>query len=259
MQVQQLQIPTPSGVMETVVARADHTPAPLVIVYMDVWGIREELIGIAWDLAAAGYCAAVPDLYYRLGRVRHDFRDADGKMITLARLTPEQQEQVRAPLRTLSAGSVMADTEALLGFTDRELDTGGRPVGAVGYCMGGRFALLAFGRFIGRVRAAASLHGTDLATEAKPSPHRVAAKGQGEIYCGFAERDPQGAPEVVAALATELHRPGLTYQYQVHRDAEHGYALPDRDIHDAAATARDWVDIRSMLRRQLTEDASAAA
>lgn len=258
MQVRQIQVPTADGVMETVMARPPAARArPLVIVYMDVWGLREELIGIARDLAGAGYCAMVPDLYYRLGRVRHEFRDAGGKMITLTRLTPEQQEQVRAPLRSLQDAMVMADTEALLAFADRELGTGGGPAGAIGYCMGGRHALMAFGSLNGRVRAAASLHGTSLATDAPDSPHQVAARGRGEIYCGFAERDPHGAPEVVAALAAALRQPGLSYASAVHPGAEHGYALPDRDIHDAAATARDWTAIRQMLRRQLPAEVPA--
>jgi carboxymethylenebutenolidase len=33
-----------------------------VVVYMDVWGIREELYDIARRIATAGYYAVVPDL-----------------------------------------------------------------------------------------------------------------------------------------------------------------------------------------------------
>lgn len=70
---------------------------------------------------------------------------------------------------------------------------------------------------------------------------------------------PSGAMETVVARAAELRRPGLAYHDQVHQAAEPGYARPDRDIHDDAATAKDWDAIRAMLRRQLTEGASAAA
>jgi hypothetical protein len=34
--------------------------------------------------------------------------------------------------------------------------------------------------------------------------------------------------------------------------AEHGYALPDRDIHDKTAANRDWELIFAMFRRQLS-------
>lgn len=251
MELRQLQVATADGTMETVLARPAAPGAPVVIVYMDVWGIRPELVDVARDVAAAGYCAVLPDLYYRQGRVRHEFRDPDGKMITLARLSPEQQEQVRTPLRKLTDAMVIADTDALLAVLDREHGAGGRPVGTIGYCMGGRFALNAFGTTSGRVRAAASLHGTSLVTDAATSPHRIAAKGQGEIYCGFAERDPHGAPDVMAALADTFRQTGVPYRGELHLGAEHGYALPDRDIHDAAATAKDWTAIRAMLHRQL--------
>jgi carboxymethylenebutenolidase len=37
----------------------------------------------------------------------------------------------------------------------------------------------------------------------------------------------------------------------MHAGAHHGYALPDRDVHDHAATEQDWAEIFSMMRRQL--------
>ena len=42
------------------------------------------------------------------------------------------------------------------------------------------------------------------------------------------------------------------YFYELHPGAEHGYALPDRDIHDKRAANRDWELIFAMFRRQLS-------
>ena len=42
------------------------------------------------------------------------------------------------------------------------------------------------------------------------------------------------------------------YSREVHPGAEHGYALPDRDIHDKRAANRDWELIFAMFRRQLS-------
>jgi carboxymethylenebutenolidase len=120
--------------------------------------------------------------------------------------------------------------------------------------MGGRFALLALGRFADRFRAAASLHGTALVGQSEQSPHKIAAAGIGEVYCGFAERDPHGSAEVVAAMDRSFAASKVAYSYLLHRGAEHGYALPDRDIHDAGATERDWTAILAMFARQLTSD-----
>ena len=41
------------------------------------------------------------------------------------------------------------------------------------------------------------------------------------------------------------------YRFTVHPGAEHGYSLPDRDVHDKLATARDWEIIFAMLQRQI--------
>ena len=41
------------------------------------------------------------------------------------------------------------------------------------------------------------------------------------------------------------------YRFTVHPGAEHGYALPDRDIHDKRAATRDWERIFAMCHRQI--------
>ncbi len=247
----QVDIRTASGTMETFITHpVEDGPFPPVILYMDVWGLREELFDIARRIGTVGYCVAVPDLYHRQGRVRNEFRDASDRMITLARLTPEQQEQVRTPLRKLTDARVMEDTRDLLAHADAALRVAGA-VGVIGYCMGGRHALLAAGLYSDRIAAAASLHGTSLVKEGDDSPHRVAARSRGELYCGFGERDPEGAPRVVQTLAGTFSVVGIEYRYQVHPGAEHGYALPDRDIYDKQASNRDWEIIFAMFRRRL--------
>ena len=66
-----VEIATPSGRMETFVTHPEQDgPFPPVIVYMDIWGVREELYEIARRVGTAGYYCMVPDLYYRQGKVR---------------------------------------------------------------------------------------------------------------------------------------------------------------------------------------------
>ena len=51
-----LAIETPSGRMETFVTHPEQDgPFPPVVIYMDVWGLREELYDIARKVAVAGY------------------------------------------------------------------------------------------------------------------------------------------------------------------------------------------------------------
>jgi carboxymethylenebutenolidase len=65
-------IPTADGRMETFIAHPEEgEPFAPVVVYMDVWGLREELCDIARKIAMVGYYVLLPDLYYRQGRIRH--------------------------------------------------------------------------------------------------------------------------------------------------------------------------------------------
>ena len=50
----------------------------------------------------------------------------------------------------------------------------------------------------------------------------------------------------------ELLKPcSVRYDFTVHAGAEHGYALPDRDVYDKQAAARDWEQIFAMFHRQI--------
>lgn len=222
-------------------------PYPVVILYMDVWGIREELREAARRVAKAGYCCLLPDFYYRFGVIRNEFRDARGRMASLRSLTSDQQKQVRAPMRKLSDAMVMDDTATLFDFI-AGLDIAAQSdLAAVGYCMGGRHALLAGGTFPKRFYGVASLHGSDLVLDIPNSPHHIAARTSARVYCGFAEHDPYAAPPIVGALESEFCKAGVKYSYALHLNLQHGYALPDRDVFDEAATDRDWREIFAML------------
>jgi carboxymethylenebutenolidase len=146
---------------------------------------------------------------------------------------------------------VVDDTGAILDFLGRGEPVRPGGVGAIGYCMGGRHVLCVAGHFPERVRASASLHGTSLISDAPDSPHRLVKQFRGELYCGFAETDPYAPLSMVKEL-DELLRPcPVDYHYAIHRGAQHGYALPNRDIFDPHGAARDWEQIFAMFHRQI--------
>ncbi len=64
-----VQIKTKDGVADgKFFAAAGKTKAPAVIVYMDAFGIRAGMSGMAEKLAGYGYNVLLPNLYYRAGR-----------------------------------------------------------------------------------------------------------------------------------------------------------------------------------------------
>lgn len=253
MQERMLSIPTASGAMETFVTHPDEGgPFAPVILFMDVWGLREELFDVARRIATVGYYVAVPDQYYRLGRVRHQWRDANGRMISLKLLDDARQREVLDPLQRTSDQMVIDATRDLLAYLDaNEPIRKGGPVGSVGYCMGGRHIMRVAAAFPGRFRASAGLHSSDVVTDSPDSPHLDVRRAAGELYMGHAEHDHYSTPERMAAIAKSLEGANVRYIPQFHPGADHGYALPDRDVHHKTAANRDWEVIFAMFRRQL--------
>jgi carboxymethylenebutenolidase len=227
-------------------------PFPLVLMFMDVWGLREELFGLARNVAVQGYYCVVPNLFYRDGQIRFDRRTAEGKMMSVVDLPSAVQAEMRSYSAKVDRPRTGIDIAAILEFCRGE-PVGEGPAGALGFCLGGRAAFYAAQEFAERFRANASLHGTHLVTEAEDSPHKRIASMRGEFYAGYGAEDAMATPERVAALARAFAaNPNVIYRSNVHAGAHHGYALPDRDVHAADATATDWREIFAMFGRQLS-------
>ena len=251
-----IEIPTASGAMETFVAApSENEPFPAVIIYMDIWGLREELFDVARRVATVGYYCVVPDLFYRQGRIRNEIRNDKNQMISFALLNADQQKLVLAPHGKLSDAMVLEDTLSIIEFLDAGEPVRSAPVGCIGYCMGGRLVLRVAGHFPHRFKVSACLHGSNLVTDRSDSPHLSAAKAEGELYCGFAELDPFASAEVIRTMGDAMRNAKAKYRYELHRAVDHGYALPERDIYNKSAANRDWEIVFAMFRRQLRPSA----
>jgi carboxymethylenebutenolidase len=275
-------VATPDGPMDTFITHPEAGgPFPAVVVFMDIWGLREELFDVARRIATVGYYCVVPNFYHRHGKVRFEFRNSDGRMISFDRLEPQTRGRIETIFKGLSDAMVMRDVGALIEFARAEgaaraalaseasgqrghsksVRAGHSPepgssartgaMGSIGYCMGGRHVLCAAGHFPQHFVASASLHGTAMISERADSPHRLADRFRGELYCGYGERDRHTPPELVVELARVLQGSAVEFSYLVHRGGEHGYALPDRDVFDKQAANRDWERIFAMFRRRL--------
>src|SRR3982751_3231444 len=117
---------------------------PAIILYMDAPGIREELRDQARRIAKHGYFCLLPDLYYRLGTLRFDIPRRNDAMSTV----------IRPAMKSLTIAAVMDDTGGMLAWLDAQERVKPGPVGCVGHCMSGPFAIAAAARFP-RMKAAA--------------------------------------------------------------------------------------------------------
>lgn len=217
-------------------------PWPVVIVYMDAFGIRPALLQIGERLAGGGYVALLPDLFYRYG--------------AYGPLDPKQAfagdfRAVVGPL-TATTDNVKAaqDTEALLAWLDTRNDVTDK-IGTVGFCMGGGMAITAAGTCPERVAAAVSFHGSRLATDDPESPHLLAPKIRAELYVAVADNDRSCPPEMVERFRQALDDAGVRYRCEVYRGASHGWMKSDFPVYDEAAAERGWSEMLALFDRAL--------
>jgi carboxymethylenebutenolidase len=161
------------------------SPSPAVILYMDGPGIRPAVQDMAARLAASGYAVLLPDLFYRAG----PYPPVDPKVVFT---DPELRSAHRARyMATATPENVMNDTRAILSAIDVIPEVAKRSIGVVGYCMGGRLALIAAARFPQRIAAAASYHGGGLFSDAPASPSPARAQNRRTGLCGRRHRGRQ--------------------------------------------------------------------
>src|SRR5664279_3625084 len=138
-----LDIPTADGSMDAFVVHPEEGgPFPAVLIFMDIWGLREELYDVARKVAAVGYHCTLPNFFYRRGKVRFEYRDEKGRMRSLLSLPKAVQDELHANRSHLSGAMAMADIGAVLEFLGGEPVRQG-PKGCIGYCLGGGPALAA--------------------------------------------------------------------------------------------------------------------
>jgi carboxymethylenebutenolidase len=236
-----LDIPTVDGAMNTRVASPDGDgPHPVVLFYMDAFGLREELHEMARRLAAKGYLVLLPNLYYRETR-RFVMKAGE-----------EGMNQMRAMMGRLRIDLVNRDTRAMLDFVDANPAADARRVGAVGYCMSGPFVFAAAAEFPDRIAAIASIHGANMVTERADSPHRAAARLRCEAYVACAEIDRWASAADMAVLERELQGSGAPFQLEWYPGAQHGFVFPTRSgAYEHASAERHWQRLFDLFGRRL--------
>jgi carboxymethylenebutenolidase len=234
-----IDVRTTAGSMNTYITHPeDGGPFPVVIVLMDLFGLRPELFDLANRLAASGYYVMVPNLYYR--RVHEfDFKTAN---------PPAMFEH----MHSLSNDRVCEDIGSLIEFSGTDKIAKNGSVGCVGYCMSGPFAFAAAAAFPDQIAAAASFHGVRLCTEAADSPHLNADKIKGEIYFGCAEKDDFAPQEMIDSLDKHLAETGINYRIEVYPGTGHGFVFKTRpEGYHQSSDERHWQRMLDLFERNL--------
>ena len=242
MAVEKIEVTTADG---TCPARLVRGGSAGVILYMDIFGPRPALEGMAERLAGLGYTVLVPDLFYRFG----DYGPFDPA-------TAFSEEATKATMMGMAGATkqamTVADSAAFIEVLDAAGATG--PIGAVGYCLGGARALNAAAAYPDRIKAAASLHGGNLASDAEDSPHRSAAKIKGRVYVGVAGVDRSFPPEQSARLALALREAEVDHTVENYVGKAHGWCVPDHGVFDRDGAERHWKRLETLFAETLGGD-----
>jgi carboxymethylenebutenolidase len=123
-------IKTPDGDFAAYVARPAQSPAPAVVVIQEIFGVNAVMREIADSLAAEGYLAVCPDLFWRI---------EPGIDIT-----DKSEAEWKRAFELFNAFDVDAgvkDIDAVIDQVRANPACNGK-VGAVGFCLGGLLAFL---------------------------------------------------------------------------------------------------------------------
>jgi carboxymethylenebutenolidase len=236
----QIEIVTPDGRMNTFICHPERdSPHPAIIIFMDAPGIREELRDMARRLGTVGYYVMLPNLYYRANV------EELGSVVGEANLTTRQR--ALQLMTTINIPLVMQDVDALVAFAGEDKAASRGPMGCVGYCMSGQYAINAAVRHPERIRAAASIYGVALVSDKPDSPHLAPQRTGARLYFGCAEKDQYAPPEMIEQLRAEIAAKGGNAEVEIYPGTGHGFAFPSRPVYDKAAAERHWERLFSLF------------
>ena len=211
-----IQVATEGGSFDAYLARPPAGHGPGLVLFQEIFGVNAHIRGVAEQYALAGFVVLAPDVFWRgQPRVELGYEGAE-------------RDQARALAQALQPAELAADSRATVAALRARPEVGGRKVGAIGYCMGGR---LAWGAAAGAgVDAAVCYYGGGIQNQLA-----LAADIHCPLQLHYAERDdhiPLDAVEQVrAALA------GKTAEVHVYPGAMHGFNCWARGSYHPASAA----------------------
>ena len=207
---------------------------PAVIVVHDVRGLSEHYRDIARRLANEGFFALALDLYSREGAP--DLPDLDA---------------VFAWMQQLSDGRVLADIDGAVRFLGIRPDVRLRSIGIAGFCMGGRYALMA-ACTVPNLAACVSFYGMLRSADKAENPLTLAQNLSCPYLGLFGEQDSLIPRADIKELEGILRRNGKTFQTKIYQGAGHAFFDDQRpDVYRPEAAKDAWTKAVGFLHAHL--------
>jgi carboxymethylenebutenolidase len=125
------------------------------------------------------------------------------------------------------------------------------PVGATGYCFGGRLGWMIAAAYPDRVAALGGFHTGRMVTDDEDSPHLLAPRVRGEVYWGHADQDQSMTAENIATLDQAMDDAGVRHTTELYEGAQHGYTMSDMGAYNEAAAERHFTALFALLQRAI--------
>ncbi|MGC5247119.1 dienelactone hydrolase family protein [Gordonia sp. DT219] len=240
------------GDAEAYVARpapaADGDTWPGVLFLMDAIGLRPQIEKMADRIASWGYVVLAPNTFYRSGTAAETspdepLLDAESRSTFFAKARPR--------IKSLTTYRARGDLAAYLDALRALPETAPGPVGATGYCMGGRLALLAATTRPDDVAAVGMFHTGGLVTDSSDSPHLSLPEVKAEVLAIHADHDRSLPPESVAVFEHALTSSGVTHHASVYPGAPHGYTMADTASYNHDASEYHFAELAKLFARTL--------
>jgi carboxymethylenebutenolidase len=237
-------IPTRDGVSKGTLHVPDgEGPWPGVLVFTDIFGPRDSMLAIGDRVASLGYVALVPDVYYREEYEPFDLRTAFSD--------EKERNRLFGLMFSLTNERVIADASDYADFLLARPEVSGTSIGAHGYCMGGRLALVAAGGIGDKMAAAASFHAAQVAVPGDPnSPHLAADNIRAAVYVAGSIEDDGFTEEHAEILRDALNSAGVPNVVEIW-PGHHGFAVSDMPVHDPALEERHWETLATFYGERL--------
>ena len=145
-----IQIPSidNSGSFSAYVAMPDITPAPCIILIQEIFGVNQEMRDKCDELAAQGYIAICPDLFWRME-----------PGVQLTDKTDEEWQKAFGFFQNFDVDKGIEDLRATAHVFKGHANSNGK-IGCIGYCLGGKMAYLMAAR--GNLDCAVGYYGVGL-------------------------------------------------------------------------------------------------
>jgi len=235
-------IKTPDGTCDAYFVHPSAGTAPGVLIWPDIFGLRDAFRQMGKRLAEAGYAVVVVNPFYRTQKAPTAARGAATPIAELRPLASQLNETTH-----------MADAKAFIAWLDQQPSVAkNKKIGTQGYCMGGPIAFRTSAAVPDRVGAVASFHGGGLVTmpDAPNSPHNQASKTKAQFLILIAENDDTSRPNDKTILKDTFAKANLPAEIEVYK-AMHGWCPPDSGVYNQGEAERAWARLIALYSKAL--------